>query len=739
MKVQQRLLALLVGLLFAAVPTAHAQNAATANVAESAIASSIASTGAEPPTPLGVLPSIDPSVPLAAKHPKPVRAHGHTRVDDYFWLRNQDDPVVLDHLKAENAYAEATLAPLDVLKTQILDEIVGRINPKSISLLKEKNGSFYYERYEEGAEYPIFARRKGSPDGPEEVLLDVNRLAEGHDFIKVQIRDLNPAQTILPYTVDATEEELHTIYFKDVATGERLDDVLPNTTGMMAWANDNRTVFYTRPDLDTKRPYRLYRHVLGTPVADDVLVYEESDPAKRVSVSRTRSGEFLLLGINAKEARVLRADDPRGDFDVIAPRREGVDYLVHHYGDRFYFVTNEDAPNFRVMTAPVDRYGREHWTELIPHRDDVVIESVHVFDDHLVVGEVEEGLLRIRVQPWGEAPHYVTFEDDAYYAYVDASSFESTTIRYGYFSLTTPRTIYDYDVATRTSTLVKQTEVPGGFSSDDYVTGRTYATADDGTRVPISYVAHKDTPLDGTAPTLLYGYGAYGWSTTPVYSNPLISLLDRGFVYAIGHIRGGFEGGRRWYDQGKRFQKMNTFTDFIACAEHLVDARFADPDRMFAIGLSAGGMVTGATMNMRPDLFRGVVNVSPFVDVVNTMLDESLPLTVEEYGEWGNMHEPDVYHYMLQYSPYDNVVTQSYPDVLAFTGLNDAQVGYWEATKWIAKLREHNTGASRALLNVDMGSGHGGSTGRYAQHERWALIYAYLVDLAAPDRRAGDR
>jgi oligopeptidase B len=677
-------------------------------------------------------PSPPPAAPVARPMPHQLEAHGHVRVDDYYWLRERDDPEVLAYLAAENAYTEAVMGPTKAFEDRLYDEIIGRIKQEDLSVPYLQDGYYYYVRFEEGKEYPLHCRRRGSPDADEELMLDVNRVAEGHDFCMVAPPAVSADGDVLAYAVDTVGRRIFTVRFRDLATGEDLPDELPDVTWDIAWANDNRTLFYARQDPDTLRAYRIYRHVLGTAADDDVLVYEETDPQFDCMVWRTKSKRFMVIECQqtvSTEVRLLEADRPDGAFRVVLPRERDHEYHVDHYGDHLYIRTNRGCPNFRLVRAPVADAAPTRWEEVLPHRDDTLLEGLEVFDDFLVVLERRDGLLQLRVRPWsGDGEHYVDFGEPAYLAF-PIHNFELTagTLRYVYTSLTTPMSTYDYDMRSRERTLRKREEVVGTFDPADYRTERLHAVAADGERVPISLVYRRDLRAPGENPLLLYGYGSYGYSMDAAFSSPRLSLLDRGFVFAIAHIRGGQELGRRWYDAGRLLQKKNTFTDFIACAEHLVQAGYADPAKVFASGGSAGGLLMGAVVNLRPELWRGVVAAVPFVDVVTTMLDEDIPLTTGEYDEWGNPHDKVYYEYMLSYSPYDNVAAKAYPAMMVTTGLHDSQVQFWEPAKWVARLRALKTDDRRLILRTNMDAGHGGRSGRFRAHRETAQVYAFLL------------
>jgi oligopeptidase B len=671
--------------------------------------------------------------PVAKVVPHRLEAHGHVRVDEYYWLKDRDDPEVIAYLEAENAYTDAVMAPLKAFEDRLFDEIVGRIQPTDLSVPYRVDDYFYYARFEEGKEYPIHCRRRGSLEADEEVMVDVNAVAAGQSYCAVHGLTVSDGQNVLAYAVDTVGRRFYTVRFRDLATGPDLVDAIPDVTPMVAWTADNRTVFYVRQDPDTLREYQVYRHVLGTDVAEDALVFEESDEEYSCYLWRSKSKRFVFVHTAktlCSEVRALEADQPAGTFRIIQPRAAGHEYHVEHFGDHFYIRTNDGAPNFRLMRAPVERSSREHWEELLAHRDDVLIEAIEVFRDFLVLLERRDGLVHLRVRPWDGGPeHYVDFGEPAYFAMpVNNRQFDTGVLRYVYTSMTTPNSTYDYDMVTRDRVLLKREPVLGDFDPVNYRTERTHAVAADGERVPISLVYRIDRRRPGENPLLLYGYGSYGFSMDAGFSSPRLSLLDRGFVFAIAHIRGGQELGRRWYDAGRLLAKRNTFTDFIACAEHLVAAGYADPAKLFALGGSAGGLLMGAIVNLQPDLWKGVVAMVPFVDVVTTMLDDAIPLTTGEYDEWGNPHEKAFYDYMLSYSPYDHVEAKDYPALLVTTGLHESQVQYWEPAKWVARLRATKTDDHPVLLRTNMDAGHGGKSGRFRMHRETALVYAFLLD-----------
>jgi len=679
------------------------------------------------------LADVDP--PVAKVEPKELEIHGDVRVDNYYWLNQREDPEVIAYLEAENEYTEAMTAHTEQLREVLFDEFKERIKQTDVSVPYKLDDYFYYSRTEEGKDYPIYSRKKESLDAAEEIMLEVNELAEGHDFFSVGQRAVSFNQDILAYPADTVGRRIYTIRFKNLTTGEHLTDEIPEVTSNLAWANDNKTLFYTKQDPVTLRRYQVFRHVLGTDPAADELVYEEKDDTFSVAVWRTKSKKYLMIGsfhTLSTEMRYLDAGNPDGQFQVFLPRERDHEYGIDHYKGHFYIRTNHEAKNFRLMKTTVAQTDKKDWEEVIPNRDDVLLEGFEIFKNYLVVEERENGLMQLRVRPWsGEDEYYLDFGEPAYRAFArDNYDFDTSILRYHYESMTTPDSVYDYDMVTREKILLKQDEVLGGFESDNYVTDRLYATARDDTRVPISIVYRKDTPRDGSHPLLLYGYGSYGASMDATFSPYLISLLDRGFVYAVAHIRGGEELGRQWYEDGKLFHKKNTFTDFIDCAEYLVAENYTRPERLFAAGGSAGGLLIGAVVNMRPDLFKAAFAAVPFVDVVTTMLDDSIPLTTSEYDEWGDPRKKDYYDYILSYSPYDNVGAKDYPNLLVTTGLHDSQVQYFEPAKWVAKLRATKTDDNRLLLKTEMEAGHGGVSGRDKRYKQTAFQYAFLLDLA---------
>ncbi|KAA2240124.1 S9 family peptidase [Chitinophaga agrisoli] len=677
--------------------------------------------------------------PVAEKIPKALTTHGDTRTDNYYWMNDRNDPKVIAYLQAENAYLDTIMKPEEKLRANLYDEMKGRIMEKDATAPYLKNGYYYYNRFETGKEYPIYCRKKGSLEAAEEVILNVNDMARGHAYYHATGLSVSPDNRLLAFGADTVSRRKYVIYVKDLETGRILADAVPETTGDLAWANDNQTFFFTRKHPETLRPERIFRHKLGTDTTKDQQVYWEKDETFDLDIHRSKSGKYIMISSTStlsSEYRVLDADKPEGAFKVFQPRQKDVLYDVDHLNDRFYIRTNWQAINFRLMECPLDKTARDNWKELVPHRADVLLESFELFSNFLVLQERKEGLTQLHVMNMqNKQDHYLHFDEPAYVANIGTNpEMDTKQLRYTYTSLTTPNSTYDYDMETRKSELKKRQEVLGGYDPANYVTERLFAVAKDGVKVPISLVYKKGFDKNGKSPLLLYGYGSYGISMDPSFSSARLSLLDRGFAYAIAHIRGGEEMGRQWYEDGKMFKKMNTFTDFIACAEFLVAQHYTSPEHLYAQGGSAGGLLMGAVTNLRPDLWHGVIAGVPFVDVVTTMLDESIPLTTGEFDEWGNPKNKDSYDYMKSYSPYDNVTNKAYPNLLVTTGLHDSQVQYWEPAKWVAKMRELKTDHNLLLLKTDMEAGHGGASGRFKALKKTALEYAFMLKLEGKEK-----
>ena len=672
--------------------------------------------------------------PDAKKKPKELTIHGDTRIDNYFWLNQRDDQEVIDYLKAENKYTKAALKPTEGLQESLFGEMKGRIKEDDQSVPYKKNGYYYYTRFEEGKEYPLYCRKKGSLDAEEEIMLNVNEMAEGYSFYRVSSMSVSPDNKLLAYGVDTVSRRKYTIYVKNLETGEIYDDEIPVTTGYAAWSKDNQTLFYTKKHPETLRSYKIFRHTLGSDASSDVQIYHEDDPTFRTRVYTTKSNDYLIISSHSTmsdEYRYMDAGKPDGKFEMVQPRERGLEYSLSQFRDHFYIVTNWKAKNFRLMKTMVDKGAKENWEEVIPHRENVFLDDIEIFKDYLVVEERKEGLTQFYVKHWNrQEDYYVDFEEEVYSASISINpEFNTKTLRYSYSSMTTPRSTYDYNMETKEKELLKQDEVLGEFDPENYEAKRLWAEADDGTKIPMSVVYRKGIELDGQNPALLYAYGSYGSTVDPYFSSNRISLLDRGFVFAIAHVRGGQYLGRQWYEDGKLLNKINTFTDFNNCAENLTAENYTSPDHLYALGGSAGGLLMGAIVNMQPELYNGVVAAVPFVDVVTTMLDESLPLTTGEFDEWGNPKEKQYYDYMLSYSPYDNVKEQEYPNMLVTTGLHDSQVQYWEPAKWVAKLRDKKTGDNILLLHTNMEAGHGGASGRFEALKETAMEYAFMLYL----------
>jgi oligopeptidase B len=683
-----------------------------------------------------------PAVAQTARHlpPPPVARviartdtmHGDVRVDNYFWLRDRNNPEVISYLQAENQYADSVMAPTRQLQETLYQEILGRLKQTDSNVPDRIGPYLYYSRTEEGKQYPIFARRRGSMESPEEVILDQNQMAQGRRYFSLGAFEVSPDHRLLAFSIDTTGSERFSLMVKNLETGEILSERVDSISFGATWAADNRTLFYTKTD-SANRPDRIFRHTLGTPRSQDQLVFHEPDVLFRTGVYRTKDDAYLVIttgSFTTSEARVVRADRPNDPFRVVAPRQKDLLYGVEHQNGRFVIRTNADgANNFKLVTAPESDPSRANWRDLVPHRETVLLDNYDVFRDHLVLYERTNALRQIRVRDIrSNDEHVIEFQEPVYTAGPGSNpEYNTSNLRFGYQSMVTPFSVYDYDMASRRRELRKQNEVLGGYDPSQYATERTWARAADGTMVPVSLVYKKPFVRDGSRPLLLYAYGSYGSSTDPTFSSANLSLLNRGVVYAVAHIRGGQEMGRSWYDQGKMLNKRNTFTDFIAVAEHLVRERYTTSERLAIRGGSAGGLLMGAVANMRPDLFEVVVADVPFVDVINTMADASIPLTAGEWEQWGNPANEAEYRYMLSYSPYDNVERKAYPTMLVTTGLNDPRVAYWEPAKWVAKLRTMKTDQNPLVLRTNMGAGHGGSSGRYDALRETAFRYAFIL------------
>ncbi|HRO47108.1 S9 family peptidase [Agriterribacter sp.] len=688
--------------------------------------------------------NMDIKPPVAAIKEHQRTLHGDTITDHYYWMidyfkKGPDSTEVINYLNEENAYLDTMMSSSKVLREKLYEEMKGRIKEKDESVPVLKNGYFYYTRTEDGKQYYKYCRKKGSLDAPEEILLDVDELAKGHPYYAATGFNVSEDNKLLAFGVDTVSRRQFTIYIKNLETGELFKESIKGTTGSSAWANNNNTLFYTLNNPNTLLTEKIRRHKLNTSEAQDVTVYEEKDPTNYIGVGKTKSGKFIFIVSQATlstEMRFIKANEPDAAFMVFQPRMKEVLYDVRDIGDKFYVVTNLDAKNFRLMECPLNKTDSSTWKEVIPHRPDVLIEDIDVFKDYLVVTERKNGLIQLRVRnmPSGQE-HYIDFEEPAYSAATGTNpEFNTAVLRYTYTSLVTPNTTYDYNMSTGEKKLMKQQEVLGGYDTKEYTSERLYAMARDGSAIPVSIVYKKGLVKDGKAPLLLYGYGSYGYSMNATFNSSRISLLNRGFVFAIAHIRGGEEMGRQWYEDGKMMKKKNTFTDFIDCGEFLIKEKFTSAAHLYAQGGSAGGLLMGAVVNMAPDLWHGVIAQVPFVDVVNTMLDAGIPLTTNEYDEWGNPEKSkEAYDYMKSYSPYENVEKKDYPNMLVTTGLHDSQVQYFEPAKWVAKLRAMKTDDNILLLHTNMDFGHGGASGRFDYLKDIALEYAFLLRLEGAD------
>lgn len=673
-----------------------------------------------------------PAPPVARIVPRADTTLGDVRIDNYYWIRDdaRKNPDVIAYLDAENQYTETLMKPLVPLEEKLFQEMKGRIKETDLSVPERTGNYLYYSRTEAGKQYPILARKKGSLSAPEEVMLDENAAAGNAKYFRVGVTRVSPNNRLLAFTVDTMGNERYTLMVKDLTTGQILPDRVERMNYSLEWADDNKTLFYGMGDA-ANRASRILRHVLGGDT--DQLIADEPDELFGLGLEKTKDKKFILIGdgsFSSNEYKYLSASEPLGTFRVIQPKTKDLEYNVEHHGNKFLIVTNDGAVNFKLVEAPDNAPGRANWKVLVPARDSALLDGIDVFRDYLVLYGRQNALRTMQVMRFADGKTYSVDFPEPVYTYRGASNpeYDSNVLRFTYTSLTTPATVYDFDMTNRTRKLLKATEVLGGYDPKLYATERTWARATDGTMVPISLVYRKPLVKDGTRPMLLYAYGSYGSSTDPAFSSNNLSLLDRGFIYAIAHIRGGQEMGRYWYDQGKLLNKKNTFTDFIAAAEHLVQQRYTSKEKLAIRGGSAGGLLMGAVVNMRPDLFKAVVADVPFVDVINTMLDASIPLTTGEWIQWGDPHKTEYYSYMKSYSPYDNVARKAYPNMLVTAGLNDPRVGYWEPAKWVARLRANKTDNNLLLLRTNMGAGHGGASGRYDALREMAIRYAFILN-----------
>jgi oligopeptidase B len=676
----------------------------------------------------------DVKAPIAKKIPHQLEKHGDVRIDNYFWMKDREHPEVTKYLNAENEYCETKMAHTKTFQKDLFEEMKARIKEDDSSVPYKYNGYWYITKFEKGKDYPIYTRKKDSLENEEELLFDCNKMAEGESYFKLAGISISPDNKLVSYGIDTIGRRNYTIYIKNLETHEVASDRIENTTGSSSWANDNKTLFYTKKDEVTLRAYQIYKHKLGG--FEDELVFEEGDDAFGVAVYKSKSRKYIIIACYStltNEYHILEADKPDGKFEVFQPRIRGLEYSISHYDSHFYILTNKDkATNFKLMKTKVNNHTIEHWEEVIPHRTDVLLESIDIFKDYLVVSERTNGLNEIRIMRWdGGEDYYLPFDNETYTAYTGTNvDFDTELLRYGYNAMTTPSSVIEFNMRTKTKTILKEQEVLGGsFDKDNYTSERIWATAQDGTKIPMSVVYKKGIKKDGTNPVLQYAYGSYGSTIDPYFSTIRLSLLDRGFIYVIAHIRGGEYLGRQWYENGKLLHKKNTFSDFISCSVHLIKERYTSSKHLYAMGGSAGGLLMGVIVNEAPELYNGIIAAVPFVDVVTTMLDDSIPLTTGEYDEWGNPNDKLYYTYMKSYSPYDNVKAQDYPNMLITTGLHDSQVQYWEPAKWVAKIRDMKTDANRLYLKTNMEAGHGGASGRFESLKEDAEEFAFLLDL----------
>jgi oligopeptidase B len=689
----------------------------------------------------------DVKTPKAEIQAKSLTIHNSTRIDNYFWMRLTDEQKtaknkdaqtqkVEAYLNSENEYFDQVTASTNNFQKELFEEMKGRIKEDDTSVPYFRNDYFYITRFEKGSQYPIYSRKKENLEAKEEVLFDVNNEAEGYEYFQLGGLNVSPNNTLVAFATDTVSRRQYTIQIKNLETGNILTDKIENTTGGSVWSNDNKTLFYTKKDPLTLRSSSIYRHILGTDASEDVIVYEEKDETYSTYVYKTKSHKFIVIGSSStlsSEFRIISADKPYGDWKIIQPREDNLEYSLAHYGDYFYIQTNkDDAINFKLMKTPVNKTTKENWVDVIPHRKETLLEDVSIFKNYLVIEERTQGLGKIRIKTWdGKEDYYLPFDEETYSAGVYATpEFDTEVIRYSYNSMTTPNSVIDFNMRNQTKEVKKEQEVLGGkFNKSNYKSERVWATARDGKKVAISLVYHKDTELNKDTPLLQYAYGSYGYTISDGFSTTRLSLLDRGFVYAVAHIRGGQYLGREWYNDGKMMNKKNSFFDFIDCSKYLIENKYTSAKHLYAMGGSAGGLLMGGVSNLNPELYNGIIAAVPFVDVISTMLDESIPLTTGEFDEWGNPKEKEAYDYMLSYSPYDQVEAKDYPNMLVTTGYFDSQVQYWEPAKWVAKLREVKTDKNVLLLHTNMDVGHGGASGRFDSLKETAIDYTFLLAL----------
>jgi oligopeptidase B len=674
--------------------------------------------------------------PIAKTIPHELEKHGHVRIDNYYWLNDRENPEVIDYLNKENDYYNQSTAHTKDFQKDLFEEMKSRIKEDDASVPYFYNGYYYITRFEKGKDYPIHSRKKGSLEAKEEIMFDCNEMAKGHPYFNLNGISISEDNQWVSFGLDTVSRRQYTIQIKNLETNEILPLKIENTTGGATWASDNKTLFYSRKDEVTLRPDRIYKHKLGSNPSEDVVVYFEKDDTFNVSIYKSKSKKYLIISSEStltSEFQILLSATPDEQFKVFQKRTRELEYSISHYEDSFYIVTNkDDATNFKVMKTPEDKTSKENWVDLIPHREEVLLEGIDIFKDYLVVSERFDGLNKIRIMPWsGEGEYYLPFDLETYTAYTTTNiDFDTVILRYGYQSMAIPSSVIDFNMRTKEKTILKEQEVLGGkFDKNNYIEERIWATAQDGTKIPMSMVYRKGVELNGKNPFLLYAYGSYGMTMEPYFSTTRLSLLDRGFIYAIAHIRGGEDMGRMWYEDGKLLKKKNTFTDFIDCSKHVIAKKYTSEEHLYAEGGSAGGLLMGAIINMNPELYNGVIAQVPFVDVVTTMLDDTIPLTTGEYDEWGNPNVKKYYDYMLSYSPYDNVKEQDYPNLYISTGLHDSQVQYWEPAKWVAKLRVLKTNSKQLFMDTNMDAGHGGASGRFESLREVAKEFSFLLDL----------
>ena len=673
--------------------------------------------------------------PKAEKIHTSLSTHNDERIDEYYWLKERDNPKVIDYLNAENSYRDKYMKDYQSLEKKLFEEIKSRIKEDDSSVPYFENGYFYYTRYETGKQYPIYCRKKENLDANEEILIDANKMSKGHDYFRIGGIDVSPNNKIAAYGVDTVSRRLYTIYFKNLETGEVYKDKIPYTTGSVTWTNDNSAIFYDKKDIETLREERVMKHSFGTNIKNDKEIYFEEDETFSVYSYKTKSNKYIVIASQSTlsdEYLIINANDHNKKYKIFQKREKGLEHSITHFNDKWYIRTNKDnATNFKLMVCDDKKTSKEYWKDFIPHREDVLLEDIDVFKNFFIVIERYNGLKRINIKPWNNSKnHYIDFETETYSLYSSYNpNINTNKLRYNFSSLTTPSSVIEYDMITREKKVLKENEVLGEFNKDNYTSKRVWANARDGKKVPISLVYRKDKYIEGSNPLLLYAYGSYGITNNPNFSSVRLSLLDRGFIYAIAHIRGSQYLGREWYDDGKMFNKKNTFTDFIDCGKFLIKSKFADKNKLFAMGGSAGGLLMGAVSNMAPELFKGIVAAVPFVDVITTMLDEDIPLTTSEYDEWGNPNNKDSYDYMLSYSPYDQVEKKDYPAIFITAGYHDSQVQYFEPAKWIARLRDRRTNKEPLLMYCNMEAGHGGASGRFEAYKETAMEYSFLLAL----------